>query len=61
MYIGKHVRSIHTHDFMPFATISESFIEMVILYTHVALINQLNMLWWMWIKKYAIMHLQTCS
>ena len=32
--ICKHVRSIHTHRFKPFATISETFIEMVILYAH---------------------------
>ena len=46
MYIGKHVRSIHTHHFKPFATISETFIEMVILYAHGTLINQLNLLRW---------------
>ena len=57
----KHVRSIHTHRFMPFATISVTFIEIVILYAHGALINQLNLLWWVWIKSYATMHIQTCS
>ena len=51
--ICKHVRSIHTHRFKPFAYISETFIEMVILYAHGALINQLNLLWWVWIKRYA--------
>ena len=44
--ICKHVRSIHTHCLITFATISETFIEMVILYAHGALINQLNLLWW---------------
>ena len=58
--ICKHVRSIHTHRFMSFATISETFIEIVILYAHGALTNQLNLLWWVWIKRYATMHLQTC-
>ena len=58
--ICKHVRSIHTHRFITFATISGTFIEIVILYAHGALINQLNLLWWVWIKRYATMHLQTC-
>ena len=44
--ICKHVRSIHTHRFKSFATISGTFIEIVILYAHGALINQLNLLWW---------------
>ena len=59
--ICKHVRSIHTHHFMSFATISETFIEIVILYAHCALINQLNLLLLVCIKSYATMHLQTCS
>ena len=59
--ICKHVRSIHTHRIMSFATISGTFIEIVIVYAHGALINQLNLLWWVWIKRYATMHLQTCS
>ena len=45
--IGKHARSIHTHCLITFATISETFIEMVIIYAHGALINQINLLWWM--------------
>ena len=57
----KHVRSIHMHCFMEFATISGTFIEIVIVYAHGGLINQLNLLWWVWIKRYATMHLQTCS
>ena len=57
--ICKHVRSIHTHCLITFATISETFIEIVILYAHGALINQLNLLWWVWFKRYATMHLQT--
>ena len=56
-----HVRSIHTHRFMSFATMSGTFIEIVILYAHGALINQLNLLCWVWFKRYATMHLQTCS
>ena len=44
--ICKHVHSIHTHCIKPFATISGTFIEIVILYAHGALINQLNLLWW---------------
>ena len=59
--ICKHVRSIHTHCLITFATISETLIEIVIFYAHGALINQLNLLWWVWIKRYATMHLQTCS
>ena len=59
--ICKHVRSIHTHCIKPFATISGTFIEIVILYANGALINQLNFLWWMLFKRYATMHLQTCS
>ena len=51
--ICKHVRGIHTHCFMSFATISETFIEIVILYANGALINQLNLLSWVWIKRYA--------
>ena len=35
--ICKQVRSIHTHRFISFATISDTFIEMVILYAHGAL------------------------
>ena len=59
--ICKHVRSIHTHCIMSFATISGTFNEIVvILYAHGALINQLNLHWWVWIKRYASMHLQTC-
>ena len=42
--ICKHVRSIHTHRFNSFAAISGAFIEIVILYAHSALINQLNLL-----------------
>ena len=42
--ICKHVRSIHTHCLITFLTISETFIETVILYAHGALINQLNLL-----------------
>ena len=61
LYICKHVRTIHMHRSMSFATISETFIEIVILYANCALINQLNLIWWVWIKRYAIMHLQTCS
>ena len=57
----KNVRSIHTHRFMSFATISVTLIEIDILYAHVALINQLNFPWWVWIKRHATMHLQTCS
>ena len=53
IYIGKHIRSIHTHRFKPFATICETFIEMVILYAHGALINQLNLLRWVYFKRYA--------
>ena len=56
-----HVRSIHTHRIMSFATISDTFIEKVNLYAISALINQLNLLWWVWINRYATMHLQTCS
>ena len=41
--ICKHVRSMHTHHFMSFATISGALIEIVILYAHGALINQLNL------------------
>ena len=59
--VCKHVRSIHTHCIKPFATISGTFNEKVILYAHGALINQLNLLWWVWNKRYATMHLQTCS
>ena len=59
--ICKHVRSINTHRMKPFATIPGAIIEIVILYAHGALINQLNLLWWMWIKRYATMLLQTCS
>ena len=59
--ICKHVRSVHTHCIKPFVTISETLIEIVILYAHGALINQLNLLWWVWIKRYATMHLQTRS
>ena len=62
--ICKHVHSIHTHRSKSFATISEStetFNEIMILYAHGALINQLNLLWWVWFKRYASMHLQTCS
>ena len=59
--ICKHVRRIHTHRFKSLATISETFIEIVILYVHGGLINQLNLLRWVWIKRYATMHLQTCS
>ena len=44
--ICKHVRSIHTNCLITFATISRTFIEIVILYAHGALINQLNLLWW---------------
>ena len=51
--ICKQARSIHTHRFISFATLSGTFIEMVILYAHVALINQLNLLCWVWIKRYA--------
>ena len=51
--ICKHVRSIHTHCLITFATISRTFIEIVILYAHGALINQLNLLWWVRIKRYA--------
>ena len=53
--------SVLVIGFMLFATISETFIEIVILYAHGALINQLNLLWWVWIKRYRTMHLQTCS
>ena len=35
---------------MSFATISATFIETVILYAHGALVNQLNLVWWVWIK-----------
>ena len=42
---GKHVRSIHTYCLITFATISDTFIEMVILYALGALINLLNLLW----------------
>ena len=60
--VWMHVRSIHVHRFITFATIlSGIFIEIVILYAHGALINQLNLLWWVWIKRYSTMHLQTCS
>ena len=59
--ICKHVHSIHMHRFMSFATISEIFIEIVILYANGVLINQLNLLCWVWIKRYGTMHLQTCS
>ena len=45
--ICKHVRSIHTHRYMLIATISVTFIEIVILYAHGALINQLNLLCWL--------------
>ena len=55
------VRSNHTHRIMSFATISGTFIEIVILYAHSTLINQLNLLWWVWIKRYATMHLHTSS
>ena len=51
--ICKHVRSIHTHRLKSFPNISETFIERVILYAHGALNNQLNLLWWVWIKRYA--------
>ena len=37
--ICKHVHSINTHCLITFATISETFIETVILYAHGALIN----------------------
>ena len=43
--ICKHVRNMHTHRFMSFATISGTFIEIVILYANGALINELNLLW----------------
>ena len=60
--ICKHVvRSINTHHCNSFATISGTFIEIAIFYANGALINQLNLLWWVWIKKFATMHLQTCS
>ena len=59
--ICKDVRSIDTHRFKSFSTISVTFIETVIVYAHGALINQLNLLWWVSIKRYATMHLQTCS
>ena len=49
------------HRMKTFATIPGTFIEIVILYAHGALINQLNLLWWVWIKRYGTMHLQTCS
>ena len=42
----QHVRSIHTHRFMSFATISGTYIEIVILYAHGPLINQSNLFWW---------------
>ena len=61
LLICKRVRSIHTHRFMSFATICGTFIEIVILYAHCALINQLNLLSWVWIKRYATIDLQTCS
>ena len=57
MYIGKHVRSIHAQRFKPFGTISETFIEMVILYAHGTLINQLNLLWWVWFKRYGTLYI----
>ena len=44
--ICKHVRSIHTHRFMTFATISVTFNEIMIVYANGALIDQLNLLWW---------------
>ena len=53
LYNCKHVRSIHTHRFMSFATIFETFTQKVIIYANGALINQLNLLWWVWIKRYA--------
>ena len=59
--ICKHVRSIHMHRFMAFAAISGKFIDIVILYAHGVLINLLNLLWRVWIKRYATMQLQTCS
>ena len=59
--ICKHVCSIHVHHFMSFVTIYGTIIEIVILYAHGGLINQLNLLWWVWIKRYATVHLQTCS
>ena len=59
--ICKYVHSIHTHRFKSFATIFGTFIETVILYDNGALINELNLLWWVWIMRYATMHLQTCS
>ena len=46
---------------MSFTALFGTFIETVILYAHGALINELNLLWWVWIKRYATMHLQTCS
>ena len=49
--ISKHVHSIHTHRFKSFATICETFNEIVILY---GLINQLNLLLWVWFKRYAV-------
>ena len=53
LYNCKHVRSIHTHRFMSFATIFDTFTQKVIIYANGALINQLNLLWWVWIKRYA--------
>ena len=49
------------HRFKSFATMYETFIEIVILYAHGALINQLNLLWWMWFKRYATMQLCICK
>ena len=42
--ICKHVRRTHTHCLITFATISGTFIDIVMLYAHGALINQLNVL-----------------
>ena len=38
-----------------------NFNDIVFLYAHGALINQFNLLLWVWFKKYATMQLQTCS